>query len=166
MAIVLSALSAVVACSSKSSPSESPEASTGCTDTLSNVFNGSACPADSNGNPVSYDEAITNTCATEKLKTGAVEFGPCYEYLVFEVEVDSSGTNMSKCFYDPTSHALVGVLYGDGKGQDQCGGTSATIAGGTVDYTCNISGLNGGGAGYQSCAPSEDAGEENMLLGQ
>jgi hypothetical protein len=161
-------LAVAVACSSGASGTAPEDAgSTGCTDTIVNVFNnnpGVACPVDANGNPEPYDDAITATCATESLKTGDVQYGQCFEYLVFEVDVDSSGTNLSKCFYDPGTHAFVGVIYGDGKGQDQCNGTSSTIGAGQFDTGCNISGLNGGGAGFQSCAPVVDAGGECSLL--
>jgi hypothetical protein len=160
-------IGAIVACSSSSSPAAASEAGTGCTDTIVNVFNNNAgllCPVDGNGNPETYDEAITATCTSEKLKAGDIEYGQCFEYLLFEVDLTGNGTSYSKCFYDPGSHQLVGIIYADGM-TDQCGGTSATISAGTVDTTCTISGLNGGGSGYQSCVPIVDAGGESMLLG-
>jgi len=167
MAFVVTTLGALVACSSSSSPQAQPEAGGPCSDTLVNVFNNNAgvlCPVDSNGNPESYDDAITQTCASEKLKTGDLEYGQCFEYLLWEADLTGNGTSYSKCFYDPSSHALVGILYADGM-TDQCGGTSATIQAGSVDTTCTITGLNGGGSGYESCVPVVDAGDETMLLG-
>ncbi len=167
MALVFPALGVLVACSSSSSPAAPVEAGTGCTDTIVNVFNNNPnllCPTDGNGNPSTYDDAITTTCATTKQKAGDIENGQCFEYLLFEVDLDASGNNYSKCFYDPGSHVLVGVIYSDGM-TDQCGGSSATISAGTVDPSCSITGLNGGGSGYQSCVPVVDAGGENMILG-
>ena len=157
--MVVTSLGALAACSSSSStPPAQSDAAAGCTDTLANVLATSGlCPADANGNPLSYDEAITTTCATLKLKAGDVEYGQCFQYLVFQVDIDSTGKSSTKCFYDVGSHALVGVLYSDGKGQDQCGGTSSVIAGGLADPSCSIS-VNGGGSGFQSCAPVVDAG--------
>jgi hypothetical protein len=167
MALVFTTLGALVACSSSSSPSVPPEAGGPCSDTIANVFNDNAgllCPVDGNGNPESYDEAITSTCASEKLKAGDIENGQCFQYLLFEVDLDSTGNSYSKCFYDPGTHALVGVIYADGQ-TDQCGNSSATIQAGTVDPLCTITGLNGGGSGYQSCVPIVDAGGETSLLG-
>jgi hypothetical protein len=168
MALVVSTLGALVACSSSSSPSGPEEAGPPvCTDTIVNVFNNNMnllCPVDGNGNPQSYDEAITATCTSEKLKAGDIEYGQCFQYLLFEVDLDATGDSYSKCFYDPTSHALIGVIYSDGT-SDQCGGTSAAVNAGTVDPSCTITGLNGGGSGYQSCVPVVDAGGETMLLG-
>jgi hypothetical protein len=167
MALVVTTLGAlVVACSSSSSPATQPEAGGPCTDTIVNVFNNNmnlACPVDGNGNPQSYDEAITATCMTESLKAGDIVYGQCFEYLLFEVDTDATGDSFSKCFYDPGSHALVGVIYSDGT-QDQCGNSSSTINAGTVDPSCVITGLNGGGSGYQSCIPIVDAGGESSLL--
>jgi hypothetical protein len=170
MAWIALAFGAALACSSSSSPpSVAAEAGPAeCTDTIVNVFNDNnnvACPIDDSGHPVTYNEAITNTCANENLMTGDVAYGQCFEFLVFEVDVDASGANGTKCFYDVSSHALVGLIFGDGM-QDQCGGTSSTVAAGSVDLTCTITGLNGGGSGFQSCTPVQDAGEESMLLGQ
>lgn len=169
MAFVVTALGAlVVACSSSSSPSAPADAgTTGCTDTVVDVFNNNmslACPVDANGSPLSYSEAITATCATESLKTGDIEYGQCFAYLLFEVDTNDMGTAYSKCFYDPGTEAFVGVIYADGQ-TDQCGGTSATVSAGMVDPTCVITGLNGGGSGYTSCVPIVDAGGENMILG-
>jgi hypothetical protein len=172
MALVVTTLGAVVAlvaCSSSSSPAPPAEASAGCQDTIVNVFNNNSnllCPVDGNGNPSSYDEAITATCTSEKLKTGDVEYGQCFQYLLFEVDLDTTGDSYSKCFYDPGTHALVGIIYADGQ-TDQCSGTSATVSAGAFDPSCTITGLNGGGSGYQSCVPVVDAGgSETMLLGQ
>lgn len=173
LALVLSALGAVgvAACGSSSSPAapadsgailvcESPLATVVAADSI-------ACPTDSSGNFLSYNQAIEQTCASYKLKTGDLEYGPCFEYLVFQVDADSSGHNFSRCFYDPTTHAFVGVIYADGSGmQDQCGTTSWTVAAGSFDPTCSISGFQGGGAVFESCAPVLDAGSEAMLLGQ
>jgi hypothetical protein len=168
MALVVTALGAlVVACSSSSSPAAQPEAGGPCTDTIVNVFNNNpslACPVDANGNPQTYDEAVTATCTSEKLTSGDIQYGQCFEYLLFEVDLDAMGDSYSKCFYDPSSHVLVGIIYADGK-TDQCDNSSATVNAGTVDPTCVVTGLNGGGSGYQSCIPVADAGGENMLLG-
>jgi hypothetical protein len=168
VASMITVLGAVAGCSSSSgSPSSPVEAGPPeCVDAIGNVFNDNAsvaCPIDANGNPLSYDEAITNTCATENLTAGDIEYGQCFDYLVFEVDQDASGDNRSECFYDVTSHAFVGIIYGDGM-KDQCGGTSTTVAAGAVDTTCTISGLNGGGSGFQSCTPIPDAGGESSLL--
>jgi hypothetical protein len=166
MALVFTTLGALVACSSSSSPSVPAEAGGPCSDTLVNVFNnnmGLLCPVDANGNPSPYDDAITSTCASEKLKAGDIENGQCFQYLLFEVDLNATGS-YSKCFYDPGTHALVGVIYADGQ-TDQCDNTSATIQAGTVDPLCTITGLNGGGSGYQSCVPIVDAGGETSLLG-
>jgi hypothetical protein len=148
MALVVPALVALVSCGSSSSGSPAPaEAGAGCGASLASILNATptVCPVDGNMNPVSYDEAITSTCASLSLKTGDVEYGQCFEYLVFQVDKDATGTNSTKCFYDVNSHALVGVLQGT-----QCGGD--------VDPSCTISGLHSGGGGYQSCAPVVDAG--------
>jgi hypothetical protein len=167
MALVVPALGVLVACSSSSSPAAPVEAGTGCTDTIANQINNNpnlACPSDGMGNASTYDEAITATCTSLKQKTGDIEYGQCFEYLLYEVALDSTGGSYSKCFYDPGTHALVGIIYADGM-TDQCNGSSATISAGTVDATCTVTGLNGGGSGYQSCIPVVDAGSENMLLG-
>ena len=56
MALVVTALGAIVACSSSSGSPAAPEAGGNeCTDTIVNVFNNNpnvACPVDANGNPV------------------------------------------------------------------------------------------------------------------
>jgi hypothetical protein len=152
MALVVTALGAIVACSSSSStPPGSGDAGSDCTGTLTGVVGaGALCPVDSNGNPVSYDEAITNTCATEKLKTGDVEYGQCFEFLVFQVDLDATGNNFSKCFYDVGTHVLVGAILSSGAGNSQCGGS--------VDPSCTITGLTAGGSAFQSCAPVVDGG--------
>lgn len=165
--IVMAALGAVVGCSSSStSPSQQGDAGTGCSDSLTNVLNIAdangnpvvRCPTDANGVPLTYDQAITQTCSSQKLKSGDIQYGQCLDYLVWEVDLDGSGTNLSKCFYDVSSHQLVGVVYGDGM-QDQCNGTSSTVQGGTAEATCRISGqTSGGGGSFQSCAPVADAG--------
>jgi hypothetical protein len=159
--LVLTALAAalVSACSSSASTSKPGDAGpTACSDTLANVFAlpGATCPVDSSGNPVSYEVAITTTCDALKLKKGDVHYGQCFDYLVFEVDQDSSGHSYTKCFYSVSTHALVGVVFADGQ-QDQCGGSSLTVQGGTVDPSCAISGASGGG-GFVSCAPSTDGG--------
>ncbi|HEY8038700.1 MAG TPA: hypothetical protein VIF15_02865, partial [Polyangiaceae bacterium] len=66
---------------------------------------------------------------------------------------------LSKCYYSPTTHALVGLVYGDGA-QDQCGNSSFTVQGGTVESYCQISGFNGGGATFESCKPVPEAGTD------
>jgi hypothetical protein len=162
----------VVACSSSSSPAAPAEAGTDvCTSPLTDLLGTVTvgCPNDGNGtgesNMLPYDQAIEQTCSTYKLKVGDVQYGPCFEYLVFEVDMDSSGHNYSKCFYDVTTHGFVGVIYADGS-QDQCGSSSYSVAAGMFDVSCSISGFQGGGAMFESCAPIVDAGGENMLLGQ
>jgi hypothetical protein len=115
-----------------------------------------ACPVGASG-PSSYDEAITTTCSALQQKTGDIQYGQCFDYLVWEVDGDSSGHNLSKCFYDVSSHALVGVIFGDGS-QDQCSGTSFTVQAGQVDPTCTVSGFNGAGGAFQSCSATPDAG--------
>ncbi|HEX3345022.1 MAG TPA: hypothetical protein VHS09_10645 [Polyangiaceae bacterium] len=163
----LGALGALIACSSSSSPAPQAEAGAGCTDTVVNIFNNNpnvACPVDDSGNPASYDVAITATCASQKQTDGDIENGQCFQYLLFQVDQNTAQTSYTKCFYDPGTHAFVGIIYSDGM-TDQCGGTSATIQSGTVDPSCTITGLNGGGSGYQSCVPIKDAGGETMVLG-
>ncbi len=123
---------------------------------------------------MAYDQAITLTCAHPcpadqncgAQTKGDIVYGQCFDFLVVEIDNDSSGHNYSKCFYDPTSHALVGVIYADGT-QDQCGNSSFSVQGGQVDPACSISGLSGQGAGggFQSCVPVVDAGAESSLLG-
>ena len=168
IALVVTALGALVACSSSSSPAVATDAgSGGCTDTLAHLISNASllCPNDGNGNALPYDEAITETCASQKQKNGAIEYGQCFQYLVFQVNLDTTGASYSKCFYDPGTHVLVGAILADGS-TDQCNNTSAYIAGGTVDSSCTITGLNGGGSGYQSCVPIVDAGGgETSLLG-
>jgi hypothetical protein len=169
MTLLLSTASGAVACSSSSSPAAQPEAgSDACSAdpaTLLASTPGPACPNDGNGNQLTYDQVIEDTCATFKLKTGDIEYGQCFDYLVYEIDNDSTGNNFSRCFYDVATHAFVGVIYADGS-QDQCGGSSYTVQAGSVDTTCSISGFQGGGAVYESCKPVVDAGEETMLLGQ
>ena len=177
LVMLSTALCAVLACSSKSSSSNGAEAGGPCTDTIDDVFNDNtneggnstvACPLNFNvtpPTPLPYDDAVTTTCAALGQTTGDIQYGQCFEYLVFEVDLDSSGNNLTKCFYDPSSHTLVGLIYGNGK-EIQCGGTSFTVQAGTVDDTCSISGFNGGGAQFESCVPIVDAGSESMLLGQ
>lgn len=167
VAFVVSALGAVVACSSGGSSSpQNDGGTTACTDSITNIFNNNVdtngnslvrCPVDANGTPLTYDQAITMTCSAEKLKTGVIQYGQCLDYLVWEVDTDSSGKSFSKCFYDVKQHQLIGVIYSDGN-QDQCNNTSSTIQGGTVEQ-CNFSGTStGAGGSYQSCAPMPDAG--------
>jgi hypothetical protein len=161
-------LCAVAACSSSSgSTTPSTEGgSTACSDSIVNVFNnnpGVACPVDSNSNPSSFDVAKETTCDSLKQKTGDIQYGQCVDYLVLEVDLDSTGSKFTKCFYDPASHAFVGLIYSDGT-TDQCGNSSATIQAGQVDTTCHIAGPSGGG-GFQSCVPVVDGGAESSLLG-
>jgi hypothetical protein len=175
IALVVTALGALVACSSSSSSAVPAEAGNGgCTDTLANLINNASllCPNDGNGNALPYDEAITETCAVgadgqmrTPQKNGDIEYGQCFQYLVFQVNLDTTGASYSKCFYDPGTHVLVGAIFADGN-TDQCNNTSASISGGNVDPSCTITGLNGGGSGYQSCVPIVDAGSETSLLGQ
>lgn len=170
MAFVVSALGAVVACSSSGGgTSPQNDAGTACTDTITNIFNNNVdsngnslvrCPVDSSGNTLNYDQAITTTCSTEKLKTGVIQYGQCLDYLVWQVQTDAAGKSFSKCFYDVVHHKLVGVIYSDGM-QDQCNNTSATVQGGTVEQ-CDISGTSAGaGGGYEPCAPMPDAGTDS-----
>jgi hypothetical protein len=150
---------AVCACSSSSSGSQADAGPTACSAALNDLLSaspGPACPFDANGQPSVYDDAITTTCSTLKMNTGDVQYGQCFDYLVWQVDVDSSGHNFSKCFYDVSTHALVGVIYADGT-QDQCGGTSFTVQAGQVDTTCSVTPAGGGG-GFHSCAPVSDAG--------
>jgi len=167
MAFVVSALGAVVACSSGGGGSPQNDGGTAaCTDSITNIYNNNVdtngnslvrCPIDANGHPVTYDQAITTTCSAEKLKTGVIQYGQCNDYLVWEVQTDSAGKSFSKCFYDVKAHALIGLIYSDGM-QDQCNNTSATVQGGTVE-DCTISGMSlGAGGGYDSCAPMPDGG--------
>jgi hypothetical protein len=152
--MVLAVLGAVSvgACSSSSGGAAPPaEAGSQCTASLNDLLSaspGPACPIGANG-PSSYDEAITTTCDALKQTKGDIQYGQCFEYLVWEVDLDGSGKNLSKCFYDVKSHALVGVIYGDG---------TSTQCGGQVDTTCTVTGLNGGGGGFQSCSAVSDAG--------
>ena len=116
--MVLAVLGAALtcACSSSSGGQAAPEAgSNACTDTLVNVLSNTAaaCPLGDTG-PLSYDEAITSTCESLKMTKGDVAYGQCFEYLAFEVDVDSSGNNFSRCFYDVSTHQLVGVIFADG----------------------------------------------------
>lgn len=140
------------ACSSSSSNKPAPEPEGGsCAESLDALLSATpapACPVGANG-PSSYDEAITTTCDALKQTKGDVLYGQCFDYLVWEVDLDSSGKNLSKCFYDVHTHALVGAIFGDG---------TSTTCGGQVDTTCTVAGLHGGGGGFQSCAPSTDAG--------
>jgi hypothetical protein len=155
MTMVLAALGAasVGACSFSSPPTPAPEPDGGnhCASSLNDLLSatpGPACPIGPNG-PSSYDEAITTTCDALKQTKGDIQYGQCFEYLVWQVDLDASGKNLSKCFYDIKSHALVGVIYGDG---------TSTQCGGQVDTTCTVTGFNGGGGSFQSCAPVSDAG--------
>jgi hypothetical protein len=161
------ALCGVAACSSSSSNATPTEAgSNACTDSIVNVFNnnqGVACPVDANGTPENYDTAILATCSSLNQKTGFIQNGQCIDYLVFEVDLDSKGSKFTRCFYDPASHAFVGVIFSDGT-TDQCGGSSATIQAGQVDPSCHVAGPTGGGV-FQSCTPVTDGGGESSLLG-
>jgi hypothetical protein len=132
-------------------------------DVFNNSFNsgigpGLLCPLDANNNPLPYDMAIYTNCGTLQMKSGDVQYGQCLDYLVWQVDVDQSGNNFSKCFYDVKTRALVGVLYGDGT-QDQCGNASYTVQAGSFQ-TCTISGLSSGGGGsmFEDCTPRPDSG--------
>jgi hypothetical protein len=140
------------------------DAAAACTDSLGNVFSNQACkcPADSSGRPADYDHATTTTCAGQGLTTGDIKYGQCLDYLVWEQDNDSTGQNFSKCYYDVTTHALVGIVLSDGM-QDQCGGKSPTVqaGAGAKEPDCPISGLTvGGGGNYQSCAPHPEGGAD------
>ncbi|HEY8042081.1 MAG TPA: hypothetical protein VIF15_19895, partial [Polyangiaceae bacterium] len=80
VAVVVSALGALVACGSSSTTPPPAEAGpNACSDSIPNVFNnntGVACPVDANGKPLGYDDVITLDCAAEKMKTGDIQFGP------------------------------------------------------------------------------------------
>jgi hypothetical protein len=156
-------MAAVLACSSSGgSVATSPDAAPECTDSLNTIFAKSQCPADTSGQPVTYDSAQTYTCSMQGLKTGDIEYGQCLDYLVWEQDNDGSGHDFSKCFYDLKSHALVGIVFADGM-QDQCGGKSYTVQGGAggSEAGCIISGLtSGGGGNYQSCAPKPEGGSD------
>jgi hypothetical protein len=159
---VLAAVAAtlVSACSSSSSPNVAVDAGpTACSGaTMADVFNNTAaaCPVDANGNFVPYDQALTTTCDTLKQKDGDLRWGQCFDYLVFEDDLDSAGTSYTKCFYSVSDQTLVGVVFSDGK-PDQCGGSSTTLQGGQVDPSCAVSGVSGGG-GFSSCAPGAGDG--------
>jgi hypothetical protein len=172
MAILFTAATVAACSSSSNAPAgQNDAASDVCSASLASLTavdsgpGAIACPTNASGTELNYDQAIESTCSTYKLKAGDVQYGPCFEYLVFEVDMDSSGHNFSKCFYDPTTHDFVGVIYGDGT-MDQCGTSSYTVAAGDYDPSCSIAGFQGGGAMYESCSPIVDAGSESMLLGQ
>jgi hypothetical protein len=184
VSLVISILAALaagsLACSSSpgASPSDGGPDAFVCTDTagssaiasIDDIFNqsfgrgigpGLLCPLDAsptNPKPLSYDMAMYTNCSTLQMTSGDVQYGQCLDYLVWQVDLDSSGNNFSKCFYDVKTRALVGVIYADGT-QDQCGNASYTIQAGTVE-TCTISGLSSGGGGslFEDCAPKPDSG--------
>jgi hypothetical protein len=115
-----------------------------------------ACPLNSAMDmPVSFDMAITTSCPPG-MKSGDIQYGQCLDYLVWELDVDSSGTNFSKCYYDVKTHALVGVLYGDGT-MDQCNMTSYTIQAGSLEPQCTV---DVGTGMYESCVPIREGGLE------
>jgi hypothetical protein len=154
------------ACSSSSSGAAAPQAAdsgTACTASLGVVFAASKCPADANGAAVNYDTAITTTCEAQGLTTGAIKYGQCLDYLVWEQDDDSSGHDFSKCFYDVKTHALVGIVFDDGT-QDQCNKTSFAVQAGSAEAYCSIAGLDNGGSGrYQACgAAPADAGNPDV----
>jgi hypothetical protein len=164
-AVSFGAVGALLACSSGSNTNRvtGDSGPSVCADTsgLIDLFNNTmlACPLNGGQTaPVTYDMAIDTSCSSLGLKSGDVQFGQCDQYLVWEVDLDMTGRNFSKCFYDVKSHLLVGAIYGDGS-MDQCGGSSYTIQAGTVE-TCSISGLSAVGAGgtFEDCAPKPDAG--------
>src|ERR1700679_1796459 len=97
MALVVTTLGVLVAaCSSSSSPAVQPEAGGPCSDTIVNVLNNNAgllCPVDVDSKPSSYHDAITAPCASEKLKNGDIEYGQCFQYLLFEVDLDETGAS-------------------------------------------------------------------------
>lgn len=164
MTMVLSALGAVAVCACSSSSGSTPPAEAGsnaCTSSLVNLFNNTSalCPIGAGG-PETYDESITMDCDALKLKKGDVQYGQCFDYLVWEVDMDGSGNNLSKCFYDTASHQLVGVIFGDGT-QDQCGGSSFLVQAGQVDNSCTVTGFQSGGGGLQQCSPTSDAGSSS-----
>jgi hypothetical protein len=163
--VSFAAVGALLACSSGSnnSPATGDAGASVCADTsgLVDLFNTTAlaCPLNSAmTEPVSYDTAIDTSCSSLGMKSGDIQFGQCDQYLVWELDLDMTGRNFSKCFYDVKSHVLVGAVYSDGN-MDQCGGSSYTIEAGTVE-TCSISGLSAPGAGgmFEDCAPKPDAG--------
>ncbi len=161
-AFLVPAMVAAVACGSSTGSSAPADAgSTACTDTLGNIFAKSQCPADSSGKALLYEQAITTTCASQGLSTGQILYGQCLDYLVWEQDNDNTGNSFSKCFYDVSSHALVGILFSDGM-QDQCGGKSLTVQAGVgTDAKCIISGLtSGGGGNVQSCSPMPEGGSD------
>jgi hypothetical protein len=141
-----------------------------CTDTnggnvtanIDDVFNttGLACPLAPDNTPLPYDMAIYSNCGSLGMTSGDVQYGQCLGYLVWEVDVDSSGHNFSKCYYDVQTRALVGVVFGDGQA-DQCGNASYTIQAGSVQ-PCAISGLSSQGAGglFEDCSPKPDGGSD------
>jgi hypothetical protein len=165
-----------LACSSGSSGSPPADGGTDafvCVDTtggnnamasIDDVFNSTRllCPLElnpgANPTPESYDQAKYVNCGMLGMTSGDVQYGPCLNYLVWEADLDSSGTNFSKCFYDLQAHDLVGVIFGDGT-QDQCGGQSYTVQAGSVE-TCTISGLNSPGTGgmFEDCRPKPEGG--------
>ena len=98
-------------------------------------------------------QALKDFAADHGMKSGDVQYGQCLNYLVWEVDVDSSGNNFSKCFYDIKTRALVGVIYGDGT-QDQCNMTSYTIQAGTVQ-SCTVDVVTGM---YEDCKPLPEGG--------
>jgi hypothetical protein len=123
------------------------------------VFNnnqGLLCPLTSGSTPVpvSFDTAITTSCATLAMKSGDVQYGQCLDYLVWEVDIDGSGNNFSKCFYDVKTRALVGVIFADGT-QDQCNMTSYTIQAGSVEAACTV---DVGTGLYEDCLPVPEGG--------
>ena len=161
-AFLVPAIVAAVACSSSSNSSPPADAgSTACSDSLGNIFAKSQCPADSSGKAQAYDQAITATCASQGLTTGQILYGQCLDFLVWEQDNDNTGSSFSKCFYDVSTHDLVGILYSDGM-QDQCGNKSFTVqAGAGTDAKCIISGLTSGGGGkVQPCGPMPEAGRD------
>ena len=161
MTLVAAALGVACSNSSDSVGASPADAGTACSDTIVNVFNnnqGVTCPLDGNGNPLPYDQAIGTTCSALNMNTGFVTYGQCFDYLVWESSKDGTDANASKCFYDVHTHALVGIVYGDGM-MDQCGGAATTVQAGQVEPKCAVDNGPGSSGLYESCAPVPEGGE-------
>jgi hypothetical protein len=161
-------LAAVSACSSTSNSGSSDAGGEGgpaCADTLQNVFNNtnSVCPADMNGQPVSYDLAKEHLCSCQNYDSngkcivydaGFIETGNCADYLVYQFRPSATG-GYTKCFYSVKDHTLIGISFTDGT-MDQCGNTATTILGGTTEDYCGFGHIDVN----VNCAPKPEAGAD------
>jgi hypothetical protein len=146
--LVLTAIAAVAACSSSTSNNNNAAADASfCTDTMDTEQAAIDAEFDPDGSNVvncaaTYEKQLeANWCAISG-KTGFVRAGTCADFLVYELDFDT--THHTRCFYD-SHHNLSGIVYANNS-PDKCAGN--------VEEWCNISVFTTN----QSCTPVVDSG--------